>query len=284
LQDTTGNLVTSPQTVSIYGYSDPSSADPLNKYLELFNYTTGDQQCGATFIAPYVTDCKQIYSQPSQLSWMTASDTLLNNTNSSCSSGTHRIAQVRRTYGGSGCGGFQAIDPNNNTQVLWLQDTKAPTLTVTNYNWSSCVLPTTPNSVVYSDSCSYSSVTLTYVDSILYDSYSSCPLNQTTRIVSRKWTATDSCGNTAQATQIITVIDKTAPTFTIANNTCTCTQVTDTIGATTCNCGSPQSVADDCNISPNPSDRNSYVTSGCSNRTWTVTDRCGNSRVLTQYF
>ncbi len=97
--------------------------------------------------------------------------------------------------------------------------------------------------------------------------------------LTRTWTATDDCGNSTIAQQVITVNDSQAPTF---------------VG------GLPQNLTVDCASIPTPAtltatdncDANVAVTfaetpsgTGCNRtltRTWTATDDCGNSTVAQQ--
>ena len=93
----------------------------------------------------------------------------------------------------------------------------------------------------------------------------------------REYTATDNCGNTSSATQTITIVDTTAPTFnqTVQNYDVNCSDVPSipTITASD-NC--------DDNVSVTYSET---VGEGCPyviTRTWVATDDCGNESVLTQ--
>ncbi|RFS19138.1 gliding motility-associated C-terminal domain-containing protein [Chitinophaga silvatica] len=111
-----------------------------------------------------------------------------------------------------------------------------------------------------------------------------CPNGYT---FTRTWIATDACGNTANTSQNVTVVDRTAPVFTwkpAADTTVTCDKVPakgDVKYAVTDNC-SPAS-----DIKVVITDGTSTPTPGCSNgytftRTWTATDGCGNSASTSQ--
>jgi hypothetical protein len=278
-------VATQTQSIKTYGYSNPTGSDPNDKYLELVTFTP-TQECSVP-IKPYVQDCEQVYSTSAQLSFLSWSETVLSMP--TCTLSSPLIAQVQRTYYGTGCGNFQEIDPSNDTQTIWLKDTIPPVIVVNNYTWPNYSLPTTSYLVAADDPCDYSTVvSLTYIDLIAYDVGINgvCPPNKTLRVVDRVWTAVDTCGNSASVTQVITVVDNVPPTFTIPGSSCTCSNVDDPIG-TTCYCGSPQLVADNCGISSNPSQYSSFVTagSGCPAdylRTWTVVDNCGNTLQLNQ--
>ncbi|MBK8723025.1 MAG: gliding motility-associated C-terminal domain-containing protein [Saprospiraceae bacterium] len=100
--------------------------------------------------------------------------------------------------------------------------------------------------------------------------------------LTRTWKATDNCGNTAQQSQVITVKDTKAPTFTLpADVTVECTASTDPLDT-----GVPTNSTDNCGpLNINHTD--SKVNGSCENnytiqRTWTATDICGNVSTATQ--
>jgi large repetitive protein len=95
--------------------------------------------------------------------------------------------------------------------------------------------------------------------------------------ITRTWTATDECGNTATQTQVITVVDEVAPVLSMypADATVSCDNIPAAPAITaTDNCD------DDLNVS--------FVQSafeGCSGqftRTWSVTDWCNNTTTHVQ--
>ena len=101
-----------------------------------------------------------------------------------------------------------------------------------------------------------------------------CPSNYT---LTRTWMATDSCGNTVQAQQIITVKDNTAPVFTSipANVTIECGDAIPNILATaTDNCSVPT-------ITVNTTTNGSRCLYAIT-RVFTATDACGNTAKATQ--
>ena len=116
--------------------------------------------------------------------------------------------------------------------------------------------------------------TLTYED---ITTPGSCPQEYS---ITRTWTATDDCGNTATASQTITVEDNTAPVITGVDPD------------TTIYCADPMVFSDpvatdDCD--PNPVITFNDVTTpgNCPQeysvtRTWTATDACGNSSTAAQ--
>lgn len=96
----------------------------------------------------------------------------------------------------------------------------------------------------------------------------------------RTWTAEDDCGNTATATQVVTVIDPTAPTFTQIppETTITCNESLPTSQpVTNDNCDNAVTITETQETLPGACP-DSYVVI----RTWVITDNCGNSDRATQ--
>ncbi len=99
--------------------------------------------------------------------------------------------------------------------------------------------------------------------------------------LTRTWTASDNCGNSAQITQVIEVLDTQPPVISgvPANITAECDAVPPPVAP---------AVSDNCDPTP-AIVLSSEVTSGsCSGqdyiviRTWVATDNCGNSSQITQ--
>jgi hypothetical protein len=98
-------------------------------------------------------------------------------------------------------------------------------------------------------------------------------------VVTRTFTATDDCGNTSTATQVITIVDTTAPEFTFvpADYTAECSDEHPMEDATaTDNCGEV-SVTVDAVTTPGACTGDYTIT-----RTFTATDECGNSSTAVQ--
>src|SRR6185436_9027304 len=95
-----------------------------------------------------------------------------------------------------------------------------------------------------------------------------------TNIITRTWTAEDGCGNSTNRSQIITVIDTTAPAVTENQG------ADATIECPTVPSFSAPSFVDACQGPITPSENTTTNTIGCTNiitRTWTAEDGCGNS-------
>ncbi|MFK8055683.1 MAG: gliding motility-associated C-terminal domain-containing protein [Saprospiraceae bacterium] len=96
----------------------------------------------------------------------------------------------------------------------------------------------------------------------------------------RTWTAEDDCGNIATASQVVTVIDPTAPTFAQIppETTITCSEGLPTSQpVTNDNCDSDVTITETQETLPGACP-DSYVVI----RTWIITDNCGNSDRATQ--
>jgi large repetitive protein len=111
-------------------------------------------------------------------------------------------------------------------------------------------------------------VTITYADSQLND-------DECLGYYLRTFTAVDACGNSATATQIINIIDTTAPTFSITNSSVTVDCGTDYVVSTPV-------AFDNCDNNPTVTVVSSTTPGDCANEysevyVWTATDNCGNS-------
>jgi uncharacterized repeat protein (TIGR01451 family) len=111
---------------------------------------------------------------------------------------------------------------------------------------------------------------VTYSDSIS----GTCP------IITRTWTATDDFGNTVSCTQIITIVDNTPPVLTVPAD------VDVGYGQSTDPSHTGWATAtDNCDPNPEVTYSDSWCWVCCSaqlTRTWTATDRCGNSTSAVQ--
>ena len=104
-----------------------------------------------------------------------------------------------------------------------------------------------------------------------------CPGNYT---LTRTWTATDHCGNSSSAVQVITVTDTEAPVL---------ADVPSDISVSCDEVPAPASptASDDCDTNPAISFTEARTDGNCPGnytltRTWTATDHCGNSSSQTQ--
>jgi len=93
------------------------------------------------------------------------------------------------------------------------------------------------------------------------------------------WTATDGAGNTATATQVVTIVDNTDPTIVapaavMANLTTGCTATGIALGTPT--------TADNCTVASVTNNAPTTYPIGTTIVTWTVTDGAGNTATTTQ--
>ncbi len=162
------------------------------------------------------------------------------------------------------------------TQRITVRDMMPPTFTVPIDTFIACDedpqdLDLTGNVIDATDNCS-PTVMVTFSDMII-DSL--CPHEFT---IQRTWRAEDLCGNTLVRTQFIEIVDEEAPSFLVPSDiTVSCEQ-----GADPNITGTPTMVNDNCDNSPIISYVDKVIGGNCVNtftveRTWKVTDACGDS-------
>ena len=164
-------------------------------------------------------------------------------------------------------------------QVLTVVDTSAPVLTTPADVTIECDAPSDPSATglaTATDGCDGAPV-VSFSDAT---APGSCAQEQ---VIQRTWTATDGCGNSASAVQVVTVVDTSAPVVTMpADVTVECGDSTDPAdtGAAT--------ATDGCDGAPSVSFTDIVLPSGCAQehvieRSWTATDGCGNSTEVVQF-
>ncbi|HSA98754.1 MAG TPA: HYR domain-containing protein [Candidatus Nitrosotenuis sp.] len=169
---------------------------------------------------------------------------------------------------------WTAIDSSGNnstaTQKVTIVDTTAPTLTAPE-NITSEATSATDNIVALTAPATRDSVSQVKVTS---DAPEKFPLGETTVT----WTATDESGNSATATQKVTIVDTTAPKLTIPDNI-----IIDAVSLKTpVSIGTPV-VADLTDAAPKvSSDAPDSFQLGKTTITWTAVDKFGNSVSQTQ--
>ncbi|MBC7774260.1 MAG: HYR domain-containing protein [Phycisphaerae bacterium] len=170
-------------------------------------------------------------------------------------------------------------DCGNNSpaiQTLTVQDVTAPVFTsIPAAVTVSCESIPTVGTPVATDDCA-ANVNITYNGVARQDGL--CPDYYT---LTRKWTVSDACGNTATATQIITVQDVTPPAFSTipAPITVSCDALP-AVGTPTAtdNCDAAVSIQYNGQLRIDGSCPNSYSLQ----RSWVATDNCGNTSLATQ--
>jgi len=158
------------------------------------------------------------------------------------------------------------------TQVIVINDTTDPVLGEIPADITLACTENLPNAgaVSATDNCD-SDVEVTIEDVETVDP--ACPLN---RIITRRYTATDNCGNIATATQTITIGDNAAPV--LAGLPADVTVECDAVPAEPTNI----TATDDCDDNPTITVEDTRANGDCEDsfvltRTWTATDACGNA-------
>ena len=176
---------------------------------------------------------------------------------------------IRTWTAADNCGNTQTA-----TQVITVLDRTKPTFTFVPSNVTvECSEVPEPGTPTAEDNCDLD-VAISFAevrqDGACEDSYT----------LVRTWTATDNCGNTQTASQVITVLDRTEPSFTFvpSNVTVECSEVPDP--------GTP-TAEDNCDLDAAISFAEVRQDGDCEDsytliRTWTATDNCGNTQTATQ--
>ncbi|MFV5686681.1 gliding motility-associated C-terminal domain-containing protein [Flavobacterium sp. GB2R13] len=248
--DACGNIATASQTINVVDTTAPviailPEASTIScPAIPEFTQATATDECGSTFT-------------------LTSEDVT---TNGACS-GSYSVTRT-----------WTATDACGNTattsQTINVVDTTAPVI-ATLPEASTIACPATPEftQATAIDECG-SSFTLTSEDVTTNGQcigfYS----------VTRTWTATDACGNTATASQTINVVDTTAPVIATLPeaSTISCPATSEFTQATaTDECGSTFTLTSE-DVTINGQCAGSYSVT----RTWTATDACGNSSRASQ--
>jgi uncharacterized repeat protein (TIGR01451 family) len=179
---------------------------------------------------------------------------------------------------------WTAIDSSGNVktciQKITVQDTTRPLISCPPNLTINCNMNTDPaqtGTATASDNCSDLVTNIKYNDS---RTNGSCADNY---LITRVWTAIDSCGNSGICKQLITVQDTTKPTITCpADITLNCED-----GVNPSKSGSATATDNCTDVITNISYSDSKTIGNCiSNyslsRTWMATDSCGNSKTCVQ--
>jgi hypothetical protein len=174
------------------------------------------------------------------------------------------------------CGNSSAVPC---TQTITVVDTGKPTVTCplnANVECGASTEPAATGTATASDSCDPNPI-VSYSDTVV-NGGAACPQG---KVITRVWTATDHCGNTAATpcTQTITVVDTGKPTVTCpSNKTVECNASTEPAATGTA------TASDSCDPNPIVSYSDTVVAGGAAcpqgkviTRVWTATDHCGNT-------
>ena len=171
---------------------------------------------------------------------------------------------------------------NSAIQTININDTESPTFTVPANITIECDqdeldLTLTGDVSDEADNCSIG-LDASYSDSV---AAGACA-NES--VITRTWTLTDDCINTTTYDQTITIVDTTAPTFTVpADLTINCEQ--DELDLTLT--GDVSDEADNCSAGLDATYSDSVAPGSCANesvitRTWTLVDECTNTTTTDQ--
>lgn len=252
--DSSGQTATCTQTITVVDRTRPTILCPPNATVECGE----DTSPSATGSAPGSDTCGS--------ATITHSDGPMSDGCGNTGSFTRRWTATDE------CGNVASCD-----QVINVVDTTRPTITCP-APVSPIECPATPvfPAPAASDACD-PNPTLTFND---VTTPGACPEEYT---VTRTWTATDACGNSASCSQTVVVEDNTPPTIRCpANITVQCMEQVPTPDSsaviTSDNCSDRVIVLWESDVQSNPD-------SSCNNvitRTYRATDECGNRATCTQ--
>jgi gliding motility-associated-like protein len=245
--DAVGNTSTASQIVTVLDNTIPTITAPANITL---NATASCNVTGVSLGSPVTSDNCGVAS-------------VVNNAPTNFPVGTTQVIWTVIDNSGNSSTALQTvtvIDAINPTII-------APVAVILNANASCVAFNANLGSPVTADNCAVASIT--------NNAPSVFPLGNTTVT----WTATDASGNTAIATQLVTVIDVLSPTITApatvtigTNNACTATGV---------NLGTP-TASDNCSAVTITNNAPAIFPIGSTTVIWTATDASGNSTTASQ--
>ena len=251
--DNCGNATTATQTIFVQDLTPPVfSTVPTNvtvncSAIPAVGTPTATDECDASVTITYIGETK---------------------TNGACQDSY----TLRRTWkAADNCGNSATSE-----QMITVQDVTAPTFTNVPANTTvSCESIPAVGTAIATDNCA-ASPAVTYLGETKTNGACSGSY-----ILNRSWRATDNCGNTSTATQLITVRDLTSPVFTSvpANVTVSCESVP-SVGApvATDNCDPTVNIVYNGETKTNGACANTYSLK----RQWTASDNCGNTKTAMQ--
>jgi hypothetical protein len=258
LTDQCGNTANITQTITIND-TTPPTANPLPDL--------GPYACASLVPAPNINVLQNVSDNCGGI----VTREHISDTPTPDCSGT-----ITRTYRiTDGCGNSADISQN-----ILINDNIAPVLSGVPANAIvGCFNVPAAATITATDNCDPAPI-LAFTETSTQTSDGSCTdFNYT---ITRTWTATDRCGNSAIGTQIITIENNIAPTIqSPADITISCDESSDTS-----NTGIP-TILNNCDPSPSITFSDNILAGLCLNnyiirRTFTVTDACGNSATTLQ--
>ena len=245
--DGSGNTSTATQTVTVIDNTNPTITAPTNVTVSA---NASCEATGVTLGTPITADNCSVA-------------TVTNNAPATFPIGTTTVTWTVTDAAGNS---------STATQLVTVVDNTNPTITapanVTVGTNSGC---TAVNVVIGSASTSDNCTVATVVNN--------APVVFPLGVTTVTWTVTDAAGNTASATQTVTVQDLTAPTIVAPANLTV--PVAANCQSTVSNLGNPV-VTDNCSVASTVNNAPATFPIGTTTVTWTVTDAAGNAATATQ--
>ncbi|MCG8808902.1 gliding motility-associated C-terminal domain-containing protein, partial [Tenacibaculum finnmarkense] len=174
------------------------------------------------------------------------------------------------------------------TQKITVKDNIKPTFTVPNditiFTDASCAFDSsvakTGDVSDESDNCD-TTLNATFIDVEI------AGICEGEKIITRTWNLTDSCGNSTEKTQKITVKDTIKPTFTVPNDITIFTDANCDFDVSVGKTGEVSDESDNCDTTLSATFTDAITAGSCEGekiitRTWNLIDDCGNSTEKTQ--
>ncbi|MBK7737645.1 MAG: HYR domain-containing protein [Saprospiraceae bacterium] len=257
--DSCGNTNSCNQLVTVQDTTRPIITCPINVTVNC----DANNQPPATGVATATDNCTNVVTN------ISSSD---NRTNGSCNDNY----LITRTWTAvDSCG-----NSNSCNQLVTVQDTTRPIITCpinVTVNCDANNQPPATGVATATDNCTN---VVTNISSSDNRTNGSCNDNY---LITRTWTAVDSCGNTNSCNQLVTVQDTTRPIITCPVNVtvnCDANNQPPATGVAT--------ATDNCtNVVTNISSSDNRTNGSCNDnylitRTWTAVDSCGNSNSCNQ--
>ncbi len=256
--DACGNSASASQTINVVNQTPPTIAGvPADKTV----------QCDAVPnpASPTATDVCDVAPVISFVETSTQTN------DGSCTDYSYTIT---RTWTATDACGNSALA----SQTITIEDNTAPTLILpldATVECNQSTDPTVTGMATATDVCG--TVTVSYTDAFAQ----ACG---NTGVITRTWTATDACGNSASASQTINVVDQTPPTIAgvPADKTVQCDAVPNPASPTATDVCDVAPVISFVETSTQTNDGSCTDYSYTITRTWTATDACGNSTSASQ--
>jgi large repetitive protein len=258
--DSCGNANNCQQFITVQDTARPAITCPVDKTINCEASTSPSN----TGTAAATDNCTDVVTN------ITYADT---RTNGSCND-NYTITRIWTAI--DSCG-----NANDCQQIITVQDTSRPAITCPTNKTINCEASTSPSNTgtaTATDNCTDVVTNITYADT---RTNGSCNDNYT---ITRIWTAVDSCGNSNNCQQIITVQDTTRPAITCpVDKTINCEASTSPSNTGTA------TATDNCtDVVTNITYTDTRINGSCEDnftikRVWTAIDSCGNSNDCQQF-